>query len=548
MSEGMLGGIFSRKESASVPLPERLTPKQVEEQAEAFAKASRDAYGYRKNTRVLYPHNYGPDGLLKGSENENIGATRRAMAAKAVLGEAVPSFRHFVAPFITKKNVKQYEQLLKDSPSLLRTAIESAVAPFANATNQDGTPDTSAEGEAAYEAGYTEPGPKEANRIYYMEVMARLSGRYEYELSVNEKDTYGDVTGAKEYREAVAGRVDAALEKLDLHEAIDIVLEELKVAGKKVPNAKALHALNRKALYARVSAAQAKEDPGNTYAAETLARGEMEVGRVDALTEQEKIFLRAVLVGTHATFEAAQVERAVHEGVRKRINAQEKENYQPFPSYLRTSYDAYIAKGLTPEEAALLLALDVEKDLAFAKKSAGIPEPWQFSDGSTPLSVEETSSKPALSPKKKKARASNAVMLGAVAALGAAAPSPITDPQFRYEQTQRVESEHAETGEGAYALVTDFIHEINEDATTKATFEQLFPVEGRSAPEYMRAVTAELGLFKEGTGESIVLQPGDHLVIEGQRITLNNDQNQEIFELSDAEGRKFPYNGELVEF
>lgn len=171
---------------------------------------------------------------------------------------------------------------------------------------------------------------------------------------------------------------------------------------------------------------------------------------------------------------------------------------------------------------------------------------------SRPNDTQEFTAKPlkdeaAIARDSKRRRASILGTAGLAVALGAA--SPIDEPpvKFRVEQAQThpVRSEFAsiERGDGAYALVTSFLHNLERDSIAKAAFEQAFPIEEAQSPaERMRSITEQLRLTIPDTGWEITLQGGDYLSFTpGSGLTLEGRDVGSI-DLMDGEDRKIGYD------
>ena len=110
---------------------------------------------------------------------------RQRAIVPAIAEEGVLSARHFATEISDRKGAWQQAQFWRDIKGLLRNAVDVAAPPFINAFSSIGTPETSPEGTAAYEAAHHTPGAAVANRAYLMEVMARIQGSYAYELGRN---------------------------------------------------------------------------------------------------------------------------------------------------------------------------------------------------------------------------------------------------------------------------------------------------------------------------------------------------------------------------
>lgn len=469
-----------------------------------------------------------------------------AESTDAVAKEALQTMRHWAAPFRNVKGPWREGTFWKRMSGVIRETVDQANSPFANAFIEENgavMPRTDKDGKAAYEAAFDEPGPSEPNRAGLIKVQALLEGT-DPDLLVSNRPL----------REAIAGRVEESLANIGLFALTDIVIEELEAAGVGgLDNVRTLRGLREEEVHERLKAAV---PDGDYFKKKIVGQKETKIasktyGKKNAA---EALFLRTALALIHGTWEGASPYRAKTQGEDRVLPDARDGNNRPLPDYVRVQYGKLCAKGLSAEDAVLVLGYELYKDVRIARQEdraplnrVRVPDAWMFSktnfsEGEAPA---EEPAAPAPKPGKK-ARASNAVVLGAIAALGAAEPANVQQERITYEH---VVGPKAQENQGGYAVVTAFLHKLEQDPTALAKFEELFPRNGQNAGDYMRGVSAELGFYDAARRESAVIHEGDHLEFSTDgagRLTYVDKNGRTLSTPAKDDPRKFRL-GELLD-
>ena len=441
---------------------------------------------------------------------------RHQKIVEAVTQESNITARYFGNSFFERKGPWQDEQFWRDIKGALKTAAEQASSTFSSAFTKEGTPDKSEKGQAEYEAAHGMPGASVANRLFLMETMARLKGKYQYSLGIN--------SGR---RTEIAQEVDTALEDVSLLSLTDLVIEELAKAKKKrVPRAGALRKLSEEEIYERLT--------HNTYGdsdRETLIMGkQLKIQSKGRAKNEPKdaLFLKLALTGAHATWEAMRPHRAVYEENEAMVDPASDEAFKPLPLYIRDKYEQALEDGGTPEEAVLAIAYTLYKDVRIlrqehipAEARVTIPPVSFFAKGPVPKEM-----KPVKPSKKFPIGRAAAVLLASTSA--ASFPTELEDGAYHQGVSQdekmltsalaaapregATAAERARTPDNAIHLMRSFLQTLEQYPDQKAAFFAVYPqAEGATVDEQAHAMSRYFGLWNPNTGYSEEIRPGDYL-------------------------------------